>query len=223
MIKLYQYPGIWEMPSLSPFCSKVFYFLIWAKIPFEVVHVSNPRKGPNGKFPVIEDNGLIVADSEFIIEYCRQKYEVDIEDRMDDIPIRRLLEEHLYFIILYSRWIDPETRMEIEKAFKPFFPRGMGKILLSIIRMQLHKQGYSQGISRHNRPQIYKKGIDDLRAVEQFIIHNQLEKCRVIDMSVYAFLQVVQQTPLDIPIRSYVTESESIQCYLSYRKNEFRY
>ena len=190
MIKLYQYPSIWDMPSLSPFCSKVFYFLTWANIPFEVIQVSNPRKGPKGKFPVIDDNGLLVADSEFIIEHCRQKYEVDIEDHIDDLAIRRLLEEHLYFIILYSRWIDPESRVQIENAFKPFFPKGVGKIGLSIIRIQLRKQGYLQGIARHNRQQIYQKGIDDLRAIEQFIIYRRQEKCRVIDLSLYAFFKL---------------------------------
>lgn len=221
MIKLYQYPSIWGMPSLSPFCSKVFYFLTWAKLPFEVISVSNPRKGPKGKFPVIEDNGVLIADSELIIEHCRQKYEVDIEDSLEDLPIRRLLEEHLYFIILYSRWVDPETRVEIEKPFKPFFPRGLGKISLYIIRLQLRKQGYAQGISRHSRAQIYQKGIDDLSAVEQYLIDNQQTKCRLIDMSIYQFLQVIHQTPLDIPLRSYVSSSEAIQDYLSYRRNEF--
>ena len=41
-------------------------------------------------------------------------------------------------------------------------------------------------------------------------------------MSLYAFLQAIQQTPLDIPIRSYVIESEAIQDYLSFFRNEFR-
>ena len=120
---------------------------------------------------MIDDNGLLVADSELIIEHCQQKYEVDIEDHIDDLPIRRLLEEHLYFIILYSRWIDPGSRVQIDNAFKPFLPRGIAKIFLSIIvRRQLRKQGYFQGIARHNCQQIYQKGIEDLRAVEQFIM-----------------------------------------------------
>ncbi|ARB93277.1 hypothetical protein [Legionella longbeachae] len=78
-------------------------------------------------------------------------------------------------------------------------------------------------VNIHGIHKIYQKGINDLQAIEQFIIHRQQGKCRVIDMSLYAFLQVIQQTPLDIPIRSYVTTSEAIQSYLSSLKGEFRY
>ncbi|AWN73228.1 Tom37 metaxin N-terminal-like domain-containing protein [Legionella anisa] len=223
MIKLYQYPGVWGMPSLSPFCSKVFYFLIWAKIPFEVVQVFNPRQGPKGKFPVIDDDGVVVADSEFIMKHCREKYGLNIEDPVEDLPIRRLLEEHLYFIILYSRWIDPENKEQIDRAFRHFFPKGMGRLVLFLIRRQLRKQAYFQGISRHSRQQIYQKGVDDLRAIEYFIAQGQQEECRAVDMSLYAFLQVIQQTPLDTPIRSYLIESQAIQNYLAKKRNLFEH
>lgn len=223
MIKLYQYPGVWGMPSLSPFCSKVFYFLTWARLPFEVIQVFNPRQGSKGKFPVIDDEGVVIAASEFIIKYCQEKYGVNIEDPIEDLSIRRLVEEHLYFIILYSRWIDPENKEQIDRAFRHFFPKGTGKLVLSLIRRQLRKQGYFQGISRHSRQQIYQKGVEDLQAVESFIVQSQQDRCRVIDMSLYAFLQVIQQTPLDIPIRSYLIESQAIQDYLVQKRNLFEH
>jgi len=50
MITLHQYPGCWELPSLSPFCIKVETYLKMTGIPYKVVVENDPRHGPTGNW-----------------------------------------------------------------------------------------------------------------------------------------------------------------------------
>jgi hypothetical protein len=58
---------MFEIPNLSPFCCKLETWLRIAGIPYEVVDTSDPRKGPKGKVPFIEDAGQRIGDSSFIV------------------------------------------------------------------------------------------------------------------------------------------------------------
>ena len=54
-IKLFQFPRMFAIPNLSPFCCKLETWLRIAGIPYETVDTPDPRKGPKGKLPFIED------------------------------------------------------------------------------------------------------------------------------------------------------------------------
>lgn len=215
MIQLYLYPPIWGLPSLSPFCSKVYYYLKWFNFEFEVITVNNPRKGPKGKFPIIKDGAEIIADSEFIIRTLNQKYRTHLSITAEEYPILRLVEEHLYFIILYSRWIDPIGKPIIDTAFKPFFPIGSAKLCLYLIRHQLKRQGYYQGIARHSREEVYQKGIDDLLAVETYLRQKSLKRT-LIDVTLYPFLNTINNTPINNPLKTFISDSQTISDYLNH-------
>ena len=68
-IKLFQFPRMFAIPNLSPFCCKLETWLRIARIPYEVVDTPDPRKGPKGKLPFIEDAGLRIADTSVIVDY----------------------------------------------------------------------------------------------------------------------------------------------------------
>ena len=82
MIKLYQYPTDWDLPNVSPFCMKMETYLRLAQIPYETVTIVDPRKSPKGKLPYIDDNGQIIADSSFIIDYLKNKYNVALDSKL---------------------------------------------------------------------------------------------------------------------------------------------
>ena len=60
-IKLFQFPRMFGIPNVSPFCCKLETWLRIAKVPYEVVDTPDPRKGPKGKLPFIEDGGVRIA------------------------------------------------------------------------------------------------------------------------------------------------------------------
>lgn len=45
-IKLFQFPRMFGIPNVSPFCCKLEAWLRIAGIPYEVVDTPDPRKGP---------------------------------------------------------------------------------------------------------------------------------------------------------------------------------
>jgi hypothetical protein len=68
-IKLFQFPRMFDIPNLSPFCFKLETWLRIAGVPYEVVATPDPRKGPKGKLPFIEDAGVRIADTSIIVDH----------------------------------------------------------------------------------------------------------------------------------------------------------
>lgn len=206
MIILHQYPAIWDLPSLSPFCIKVETYLRMAAIPYQVRWQNNPKRGPKGKFPVLEDNGKLIPDSSFIIDYLNVNYAPSMSfSDPSALAMQRLIEDHLYFIILYSRWIDKDGIKTINSEFAPFFPKPLAFLALKWIRKQLTKQGYVQGIARHSKEEVYSLGVIDINTIAAWLGKKLFclgEQYCAIDAIVYAFLRTIQQSPLQNPLKS---------------------
>jgi len=110
-IKLFQFARMFGIPNISPFCCKLETWLRITKIPYQVVDVPDPRKGPKGKVPFIEDAGQRLGDSSAITDYLKDTRQVDPDVHPDDrqratsLLVQRTLEEHFAFITLYTHFI----------------------------------------------------------------------------------------------------------------------
>jgi len=100
-IKLFQFPRMFGIPNVSPFCCKLETWLRIAGIPYEVVDTPDPRAGPKGKLPFIEDAGVRIADTSLIVDYLVKTRGVDPDARLDAsqraiaLLVQRTLEEQL--------------------------------------------------------------------------------------------------------------------------------
>ena len=80
-------------------------------IPYEVVDTSDPRKGPKGKLPFIEDGGRRIADTSLIVDHLARTRGVDLDAHLDTsqraiaLLVQRTLEEHYAFVVLYTHFI----------------------------------------------------------------------------------------------------------------------
>src|SRR5687767_760457 len=129
-ILLYQPPGAWGLPSVSPFCLKLETWLRMAELPFEVGSPS-PTGAPKGKFPYVEVNGETIADSHHIIERLTRDRGVTLDEGLSPADaargwaLRRMLEEGTYFILVYERWLTDEAWA----TYRPFFLSIMPPVL----------------------------------------------------------------------------------------------
>ncbi len=172
MLTVYILPAAWGLPSVSPFCVKLLTWLRMARIEHEVA-VGDLRKAPRGKVPWVDLDGEIFSDSELIIEALRERFPVRLDHGLeaDQVArghlIRRTLEEHTYFALVWDRWMDEERwREHLEPEVRKLVPPLLAWLLPGVIRGTVRKQLHQQGMGRHDRATIMAKALADLDAVE---------------------------------------------------------
>ena len=89
----------------------------------------DPRKAPQGKLPHLIADGRKIADSELIVEYLNDVTEgrvfagLSARDRALGLATSRLVDDHLYWIFVASRWLDEEWFPNIIEGFFHIAPR----------------------------------------------------------------------------------------------------
>lgn len=223
MILLHQYPSVYGLPSLSPFCIKVETYLKLVRLPYEIVTEINPLRGPKGKMPFIEDDGQIIADSSLIISHLKKSHgdpldrELTATQHATGVSVQRLCEEHLYWILLYARWGDDVGFLATKTSFSQIFPFGVGPIVMPILRRRLLKQAYAQGMLRHNPNEIYQFGSEDLAAIAQLLnVSGPFlfgKRPTSYDASLFAFLAVICSEPAATPLKAAAKSHTAISDY----------
>ncbi|MGZ3694712.1 MAG: glutathione S-transferase family protein, partial [Bdellovibrionota bacterium] len=211
-----------------PFCVKVEIFLRKYQIPYRVITEKNPARGPKGKMPFIVDGKDIVADSTFSLLHLEKAYaipaELSPEQQAVCLAFQRLIEENLYFVLLYSRWVDPAGWETVKKEFIPMFPTFLGLPILYVIRGQLKRQAVEQGIGRHSLDEVYEIGLRDMNALAHFLGDKKYflgETFSCLDASAYAFLITILKQPIESKLKACLMSHENLLRYCREIEAEF--
>ena len=119
MLRLYQFERTWGIPNLSHFCCKIETYLRMAGIEYEI-KPTLPLTAPKGKLPYLEDGDTKLGDSQFIIQHLKTNNN-DLDEGLNktelalSLAMQRLLEEHLYWATMYSRWQYTDTNWQVNK------------------------------------------------------------------------------------------------------------
>ena len=111
MITLYTFGPLFGLPDPSPFVMKAEMLLKLAKLEYQA-STKGFLRAPKGKLPYIDDDGTIVADSTLIRLHLEQKYGIDFDrglsprDRGIAWAAEKMLEDHLYWVLVYWRWMN---------------------------------------------------------------------------------------------------------------------
>jgi len=230
MITLFQYHPAFGLPNASPFCMKVEVFLKMANLDYKTKAINDPSKAPNGKLPYISDDNATVADSSFILQYLTSKHKIDLNQ---DIPERdlaiadavvRMLEEHYYWSLVYSRWIDERYWPTTKKSFFGALPLPLQFIIPSVARGKVKTQIFQQGTSRHSADKIYQLGIDDLNTTSKILADNDFiagSKPCVHDATVYAFLANALYPESNTPLKGQIKQLPNLVAYCDRMKSRY--
>lgn len=230
VIKLFQFPPMWNMPNVSPFCMKIETYLRMTQLPYQKIQKRDPRKSPKGKLPFIEDDGIKITDSDFIIRYLKQKYgdyldaHLTAEQKSQGLALQRMLEEHLYWVMLYFRWVDPHNWPVTKKAFFGDLSILSRRILPFIIQKNIIKALYAQGVGRHHPEEISQLGLDDLKALNTILNHHPFllgENPTSLDASGYAFIANILDVPIESPLKDYVKSQNAFGNYCAQMKERY--
>ena len=197
MITLYNF-GPWKgLEDPSPFCMKVDCYMRAAEIDFEVKSGAQYlSKAPKKKIPFIEDDGSLIGDSTFIIEYFKEKYGDPLDAKLSPEQMAitqafsKMLDENLYWCLVKSRWIGeqyPQTRED----FFGDMPVPLKWIVPRLAQRGVKKTLYLHGIGRHSEDEILDIARKDVAALADFLGEKDYfhgNEISTLDVIAFAFL-----------------------------------
>ena len=224
MIKLYQFDPAFGLPNASPFCMKLETWLRMAGLPFEAPlgTLHNLQRAPLGKLPYIVDQGVAIADSGFIIEHLTTEYAVkldawlDASQRATALAWQRLLEEHLYWAVVHTRWVQDAGWALTREAFFGQLPVPLKWVVPTVARRGLIRQLRGHGMGLHAEPQIIALGQADITALADFLGDKRYfmgsEPCS-LDACAYAFLANLLWAPVESELKRHAQRFPQLQAY----------
>jgi glutathione S-transferase len=219
MLTLFQTQPSFGLPNASPFCMKLEAFLRWQGIPFQNQDAI-PNKGPFGKVPFIEKDGLRMGDSTAIIESLMKEHQIQYDETLNQHlghVFQRMVEEHLYWAMVYFRWTDETIWPKLRDAFFGSIPFFIRPVIVSVSLKQAKQALHGQGMGRLTDQMVLERAKKDLYALDQqlsttaFICGAEMTH---YDLSIWAVLSQLMQCELELPITSFALTQSNLVAYL---------
>lgn len=228
-VKLFQFPRMFGVPNLSPFCCKLETWLRIARVPYEVVDTSDPRKGPKGKLPFIEDAGRRIGDTSLIADHVMRTRGIDLDSRLDAtqraiaLLVQRTLEEHYAFVVLYTHFIRADGWRHTCATFDSV-PAIVRPLVARMMRGRMRKILFTQGVLRHSDADIIEAGLRDWRAVLTLMSEGPFffgEEPASVDAILFGGLATTVLTPIESPIRDFLRSQPPCMAYAERMRARF--
>ncbi|HMC15119.1 MAG TPA: glutathione S-transferase C-terminal domain-containing protein, partial [Albitalea sp.] len=168
------------------------------------------------------DEGRAVADSAAIVAYLQRHYADKLPRALVEpetpglLALRRLLEEHLYFAMLWLRWIDPAGWAFTAPAFFGGMPPGVRKVVAALVRRKIRRDLRGQGMGRHSRDEILERAVADIGVLAAALGDDPFyagAQPGAIDATAYAFLANIVWVPLETPVKQAVLAQVNLVAY----------
>jgi glutathione S-transferase len=221
MITLYTFGPSFGCPDASPFVMKAEMLLKLAKLPYQCNRRGLAR-APKGKLPYIEDGGELVADSTLIRLHLEKKYAIDFDrdlsarDRGVAWSVEKMLEDHLYWLMVYWRWM---IDANFDKGPKGFFRRAPAVIrplIERMVRRRVRATLRGHGIGRHNDVEKTALANRSIEALSQVLGDNRYlmgESPCGADATAFAFIAGAMPKVFDSPLRDKLEATANLAGY----------
>lgn len=217
MPTLYSYPDLCGVADNNPFGLKVYAFMRLCGMQFDHEHVLDTKNAPRGQLPYLVDGQQNIGDSDAIIAYLKARYRLPIDDGLShaqrnvDLLVRRTLDD-LYWTMSYARWKDEQ----FWPLFRDMLLAEHADITVSDLeaaRQYNHLRYHYQGIGRYEPPQVYARGMENLRVVSDAIGTNDFvfgAQPRSLDAAIYGFVANIYFYDMDTPLRRFVVSRPNL-------------
>jgi glutathione S-transferase len=221
MITLYTFGPYFGLPDGSPFVTKAMLLLKFAGLEYSEDR-GGYGKAPKGKLPYINDDGLIVADSTFIRFHIEKKYGFDFdagvtpEQRAVAWAAEKMCEEHLYFVLVATRWLNDANFAKGPAQFFKTVPMPLRPIVQSLVARKVAKTLKIQGFGRHTRAERDALAIADINALASLLGDKAFlmgEKPCGADATVFAFVASFLTPVFDTRIRTAAERHPNLAAY----------
>ena len=208
----------------SPFCNKSMAMLTLANLDWQALPGSDSRKAPVGKLPVLLDGESVIHDSDSIRAYIEEHYSFDFDtglttmQRAQSRSLIRMVEEHLYFCLVYDRWVDDANWLELKATFFSDLAAPLRWLVPELVRRQVVTDLKGQGMGRLDSDEMYARAELDLLALETVLGESDFlfgDQVTAADCSVACVLSAIAASPIQTRLGKTVADSESLMAYVS--------
>jgi len=230
MIELHQFPGRWGISSISPFCLKLETWMHMIELDFKVVVGRSTKANPKGKMPFIIHDGKMVADSGLIVSYLKETFNVKLDDALSKeqkavgTAVTVMIEEHLYWAMVYSRWVDATYQQQFRTEVFSALPPVVRSLVPRMLSRNVAKTLHCQGIGRHTRDEIYQLAIQDLEMLTVLLADQTYffgKEPTSLDATVFGFLANALRPPMETPIKQYIASKQNLVAFVDRVQNRY--
>lgn len=235
MIKLFQLPRVWGLPSISPPCMRLETWMRMTDISYEA-RVMDPVNYPipKGKIPYIEENGMIMGDSTLIIDYLRRTRNVDPDARLTpteraiSTAFSRMLTENTYWITVHDRYVYEPGWAVYRELIRPMITVGapieQHEEIIAGFKQTILAGYHGHGLGRHTSEEVIQIMKADLDAVSTFLGDKPFffgDKPTGVDATAYAVVANVINVPLDTQLARFGRELPNLVAYCKRMQDRF--
>ena len=236
MVTIYQYLPAWTVPCISPYVTKVIYYMRMTDLNFEAKPqdlTKLDRDTPHGKLPVIVDtDGTSVADSTHIIEYLKAKYGDALDAGVTPAEFaemhafNRMIDDHTYWVaVIQPRWRETpnwETYLRIIAGTDDVPPPL--RAFADDFRHRILTEFMHGGWGRMSGDMIYRRARADIDALSNFLGSKAFfmgEQPRSSDAAVSSILRHIIDAPFVFDTKDYAALKTNLVDYLARMKQRF--
>jgi glutathione S-transferase len=205
--------------NASPFCAKLELFLHYYQIPFNI-EAALPMHGPYKKIPFVEYQGETIGDSELILQRLIKDYHIELGLTQPQLAQGRvwqlLLEQHLYWVLVYNRWVPEDSWKKLECAFFSGIKWPLRPIIAKQSRKLVMQNLYSQGIGRFSLDHVLQAGRDDLNALSIHLSANKYicgDTFSYFDLIAYATIKNINNPQMKIALTTVIQDFQPLLNY----------
>ncbi len=212
MLTLIAFPSIPGIRNLSSFCYKAEALLAMSGQHYEHEFILDLSVTPRGKVPVLRDGDELIPDSSLIQAYLERDYGLTADKSLTTQELavaeafRRMAEEHLYFVVLYSRWVDPANESIMINSVLGALPEETRKPAFLEIRRSVEEKLAAQGLGLHDPAMIYEFGRRELDAIAGYLDDKAFffgDEPTSIDATLSGLLANILYPAFTSPLRTY--------------------
>jgi len=217
MLTFYGFGSAFGLPDPSPFVMKSEVQLKMAGVPYRFERAA-PPDAPKGKIPFIKVGAHRVGDSTFIRAHIEKAHGFDFDKGLSDEQraqawaIERMLEDHLYFAMIHTRWLDDENWEKGPSHFFDGAPEGVAAGVRERTRGKLD----AHGLGRHRDEEIAElatRSIDALAAQLGGKTYLFGDTPCGADATAFAFVAGVLTPFFDTPLRKAAEKHANLIAY----------
>lgn len=221
MPELVDFPTPAGLRSLSPFGYKAEALLALSGTDYTKIPPA-PDLMPHDKIPVLREDDRLIPDSSLIQHHLEDSgrltcdSSLTLQERAIAEAFRRMAEEHLRWVLAYTRWMEPACEAVMSSLAFGHLDEPARRETFLAVRGEVKHTLHAQGLGRHTPDDLYRFGCDDLDAIAVWLDDKPFfmgDRPTSVDATIAGLLYALLCLEVDTPL---IRHTRAIPTFAAY-------